>query len=93
MKKEVGIVIESIKKNRITGKLAFSKADIDLDECGRLMLNHQINGICFELNAKTGHYSIYVGSYENAMEVGRKLKEIGFSPLTLVFNKKEIPIE
>ena len=94
MKKEVGIVLKSYDGITMKGHVATSKVKVELDENGRLQVVHEIIRHSFELNTEKGSYSVSSG--ENigmAKEIGRQLKEIGFSSLILKFNDQDIPIE
>ncbi len=94
MEKRLGIVLESYDGIIMKGYHATSKVEVNVDESGRLQIIQKIIKTCFELDTEKNIYTVYSFSNDEiAQEIGRQLKKIGFSSLTLIFNGFEIPLE
>ncbi len=99
MEKEVGIVLDRYENNRIEGHFAVSKVWLDIDEEGRPRINNEIEKVMFSTYTKVIKNIRYVecyvdsGTQEDAIKIGKALKQLGFFFITVVFNNKKIPIE
>ena len=90
--KTIGLVVDSIGGNRTYGYFTKVKAGITLDEFSHLTLEQEVIRTRFCCELTTGQYWTHADTLEEALEVGRQLKNIGIDNPKLFYNGKEKPI-
>ena len=90
--KTIGLVLDSIGKERFYGYFTKVKSGITLDEFSRLGLEQEVIKIRFWCKPATGQYRANADTLEEALEVGRQLLSIGIENPKLIYNEVEKPI-
>ena len=88
MKKEVGIVLDKVSDDFVSGFYEILSISSEVDDNGVVQIKPEFLKQKFFLNLETNILETLAGTLDGAKSVARKLEEIGYTDIKLLFSNE-----